>query len=41
MTACGITLTNRAATFQAFMEDSLIHYFEDFIVCYLDDIKIY
>jgi hypothetical protein len=34
-------LTNAPATFQAYMDDCLRPYMNDFVVCYLDDILIY
>ena len=34
-------LTNAPATFEAYIDDCLRPYIEDFAVCYLDDILIY
>jgi hypothetical protein len=34
-------LTNAPATFQAYMDDCLRPYMDEFVVCYLDDILIY
>jgi hypothetical protein len=34
-------LTNVQASFQAYIDNYLLHFIDDFAVCYLDDILIY